>query len=44
MPDQQRAHQPGALRDSDTLDVVQPGAGRAERLPDDRRDQLQVPP
>ena len=43
-PDEQRADQPGPLRDGDPLDPVEPDAGLVERLAQHRRDELEVPP
>ena len=43
-PDEERADQPRALRDRDPLDPVEPDTGLAERLAQDGRDELEMPP
>jgi len=43
-PDEKRADQTGALRDRDGLEVVQAGLRPLERLADDRKHELEVPP
>ena len=40
--DEQRADQPGALRDRDAVDAVERRAGLGERLADHRRDELEM--
>ena len=40
--DEQRADEPGPLRDRDELDVVEPHAGAGERVVDDGVDELEV--
>ena len=42
--DEERADQPGALRDRDPFDPVEPDPGLAERLAQDGRDELEMPP
>ena len=42
--DEERADQPWALRDRDPFDPVEPDPGLAERLAQDGRDELEVPP
>src|SRR5919198_974117 len=42
--DEEGADQSGAGRDGDELDVVEPRAGGVERVADDVRDELEVPP
>jgi hypothetical protein len=43
-PDEQRPDQAGPARDRDPVDVVEPRTGLLQRLPDHRRDQLEMPP